>query len=144
MDENCQKGATNCTVMERLIYTNSLPSKLNLKPFTRLPQLQFSSARFPSLLRLDSRTPKSLSCKCIHQFSSSGSTPSSRFSDDGHVGNSSTSEDLKDGSGSKPHLLNWVAETLSLQRKVLALFIFAFVSEFGNGYWIKLSSVELS
>lgn len=120
MDENCQKGATNCTVMERLIYTNSLPSKLNLKPFTRLPQLQFSSARFPSLLRLDSRTPKSLSCKCIHQFSSPGPTPSSRFSDDGHVGNSSTSEDLKDGSGSKPHLLNWVAETLSQQRKVVS------------------------
>lgn len=36
------------------------------------------------------------------------------------MGNSSTSEDLKDGSGSKPHLLNWVAETLSLQRKVVS------------------------
>ncbi|KAH0632147.1 hypothetical protein KY290_038038 [Solanum tuberosum] len=98
--------------MERLIYTNSLPSKLHLKTFPRLPKLHFSS-----LLHVESRRPNSLSCKCLHQFSSSGSTPSSRFGD-GHVGNLSTSKDLQDGSGSKPHLLNWVAEILSQQRKL--------------------------
>ncbi|KAG5624767.1 hypothetical protein H5410_009985 [Solanum commersonii] len=101
--------------MERLIYTNSLPSKLHLKTFPRLPKLHFSS-----LLHVESRRPNSLSCKCLHQFSSSGSTPSSRFGD-GPVGNSSTSKDLQDGSGSKPHLLNWVAEILSQQRKVVSI-----------------------
>ncbi|XP_049352476.1 uncharacterized protein LOC125816873 [Solanum verrucosum] len=100
--------------MERLIYTNSLPSKLHLKTFPRLPKLHFSS-----LLHVESRRPNSLSCKCLHQFSSSGSTPSSRFGD-GHVGNSSTSKDLQDGSDSKPHLLHWVAEILSQQRKVVS------------------------
>ncbi|KAK4740360.1 hypothetical protein R3W88_004057 [Solanum pinnatisectum] len=100
--------------MERLIYTNSLPSKLHLKTFPRLPKFHFSS-----LLHVQSRRPNSLSCKCLHQFSSSGSTPSSRFGG-GHVGNSSTSKDLQDGSGSKPHLLNWVAEILSQQRKVVS------------------------
>ncbi|CAN4112568.1 unnamed protein product [Withania somnifera] len=103
--------------MERLIYTNSLPSKLHLKPFPRLPLLHFSSPRFPSLLRLDSRRPNSLSCK----FSLSGSTPCSRFEgDDDHVGNSSTSKDLPDGSGENTHLLKWVADTLSRQRKVVS------------------------
>ncbi|CAN4107346.1 unnamed protein product [Withania somnifera] len=100
--------------MERLIYTNSLPSKLHLKPFPRLPQLQFSSPRFPSLLRVDSRRPNSLTCK----FSSSGPTPSSRFSDD--VVNLLTSKDFLDGSGEKPHWLKWVAETLFLQCKVVS------------------------
>ncbi|KAK6805963.1 hypothetical protein RDI58_003748 [Solanum bulbocastanum] len=100
--------------MERLIYTNSLPSKLHLKTFPRLPKLHFSS-----LLHVESRRSNSLSCKCLHQFSSAGSTPSSRFGD-GHVGNSSTSKDLQHGSGSKPHLLNWVAEILSQQRKVVS------------------------
>ncbi|PHT97863.1 hypothetical protein BC332_33231 [Capsicum chinense] len=102
--------------MERLIYTNSKP---HLKPFPRLPQLQFSSTTLPSLVNVESRRPNSLSCKCLHQFSSSGSTSSSRFGD-GHVGNSSTSKDLPDGSGQKTHFLNWVAQTLSPQRKVVS------------------------
>ncbi|OIT22970.1 PREDICTED: uncharacterized protein LOC109216893 [Nicotiana attenuata] len=113
--------------MERLIFTNSsLPSsKLHhLKPFPRLPQLQFSVPRFqtlPSLKRVEARKPNSLSCKCIHhQFSTSGSSsPSSRFND-GLVGYSSTSQDLTDGSGSKPHFLKWVAETLLKQQKVVS------------------------
>ncbi|XP_004231046.1 chloroplast protein FOR GROWTH AND FERTILITY 1 [Solanum lycopersicum] len=100
--------------MERLIYTNSPPSKLHLKTFPRLPKLHFSS-----LLHVEPRRPNSLSCKCIHQFSSSGSIASSRFGD-GHAGNSSESKHLQDGSGSKPHLLNWVAEILSQQRKVVS------------------------
>lgn len=118
--------------MERLIYTNSLPSKLHLKTFPRLPKLHFSS-----LLHVEPRRPNSLSCKCIHQFSSSGSIASSRFGD-GHAGNSSESKHLQDGSGSKPHLLNWVAEILSQQRKV-----FAFESLYSFGHVFVWSGFNL-
>ncbi|KAL2512477.1 high-affinity nickel-transport family protein [Abeliophyllum distichum] len=106
--------------MDRLIYSNSVPSKIHcLKPscplLLRLPRVD-SAPRlgFSSFPRSESRRVSSLSCK-LHNPSSH-----SLNSCDNFPGNLLGSADLSDGARpTKPHCLKRIAQTFCEPQKVV-------------------------
>ncbi|CAK9134549.1 unnamed protein product [Ilex paraguariensis] len=114
--------------MERLICSNTIPSKLHLKPFLSLtlhgrvdgPNLVVSSS-----WRTDSRRVNSLSCKQEDPYSNSSSSTSPVKLPDNYLTKalppfSSSLVDLPDGSIPEPHFLKEIANTFPRQQKVVA------------------------
>lgn len=126
--------------MERLIYSNSYPSKLQLKPSPFLPRLgpvNASKSGISFASRTESWRVNSFSCCKLSEDPShnypSASTSTVKFSEKLSV-LSTSPVDLPNGSGPKPNFLNQISDTILCQEKVITLHKFNIFPQICNAY----------
>ncbi|CAK9153979.1 unnamed protein product [Ilex paraguariensis] len=109
--------------MEKLIYSNPIPSKLHLKPYpflTRLGRVDAPKLVLPSSRRTESQRVNSFSCKQEDPYSNSSSSNSPINFSDNYTAKASSTVDFPDGSVPKPQFLKQIADAFPRQQKAVA------------------------
>lgn len=124
-------GCLNPNPMERLIYSNTIPSKIHLKRIPFFPRVSTPHPKltsFSPFTRFEWCRVNSLSCNCQDPSYNSVAVSSKSADTKQHCAdNSSSSVDLPDGSPERVHFLRKVVESLTQQQKVFNLLGFDFL-----------------